>query len=131
MQKATNFNDIAIVSIKGNDYRTHFWYMSKDDPISIINNSSLNKKTGSKMSGTTYYQRNRRVMLNRANKYYKNNKEVLREKAKNKYKKKIDKKKKNIRREYARNIYHNMSTEKKQRLKEYQKNYREAKKHLS
>ena len=37
------------------------------------------------MSGTTYYQRNREVILNRANQYYKNNKEVLREKAKNKY----------------------------------------------
>ena len=37
------------------------------------------------MSGTTYYQRNREVMLNRANEYYKNNKEVLREKAKNIY----------------------------------------------
>ena len=34
------------------------------------------------MSGTTYYQRNREVMLNRANKYYENYKEVLTEKAK-------------------------------------------------
>ena len=33
MQKATNFIDVAIVSIKGNDYRIHFWYMSKDDAI--------------------------------------------------------------------------------------------------
>ena len=41
-----NFNDVAIVSINGNDYRIHFWYMSKDDAISIINNSSLNEKTG-------------------------------------------------------------------------------------
>ena len=39
-----NFNDAAIVSIKRNDYRTHFWYMSKDDAISIMNNSSLNAK---------------------------------------------------------------------------------------
>ena len=31
------------------------------------------------MSGTTYYQRNREVILNRANEYYKN------KKAKNKY----------------------------------------------
>ena len=29
--------------------------------------------------------------------------------------------------EYGRNRYHNMSEEKKQRLKEYQRNYREAK----
>ena len=34
-------------------------------------------------------------------------------------------------REYGRNISHNMSEEKKQRLKECQINYREAKKHLS
>ena len=46
MQKAVNFNDVAIVSIKGNDYRIHFWYMSKDDAISIMNNSNLNEKTG-------------------------------------------------------------------------------------
>ena len=42
-----NFNDVAIVSIKGNDYRIHSWYMSKDDAISIMNNSSLNEKTRS------------------------------------------------------------------------------------
>ena len=42
MQKAINFN-VAIVFIKGNDYRIHFWYMSKDDAL-IMNNSNLNKK---------------------------------------------------------------------------------------
>ena len=47
MQKAMKFNDVAIVCIKGNDYRIHFWYMSKDDAISIINNASLNEKTRS------------------------------------------------------------------------------------
>ena len=36
MQKAINFNGIAIVSVKGNDYRTHFWYMSKDDATNIM-----------------------------------------------------------------------------------------------
>ena len=30
MQKAMNFNDVAIVSIKENDYRIHFSYMSKE-----------------------------------------------------------------------------------------------------
>ena len=40
-----NFNDVAIVSIKGNDYRIHFWYMSKDDAVSMMNNSELNEKT--------------------------------------------------------------------------------------
>ena len=36
MQKAMNFNDVAIVSIKGNDYIINFWYMNKDDTINII-----------------------------------------------------------------------------------------------
>ena len=39
-----NFNDVAIVSVKGSDYRIHFWYMSKDDAINIMKNSNLNKK---------------------------------------------------------------------------------------
>ena len=34
---------------------------------------------------TTYYKRNRDVILNRAKYYYENNKELLPEKAKNKY----------------------------------------------
>ena len=40
-----NFN-VGIVSIKGNDYRIHFWYKSKDDAINTMNNSSLNEKCG-------------------------------------------------------------------------------------
>ena len=47
MQKVKSFNDVAIVSIKGNDCRIHFWYISKDGAIYIMNNSSLNEKTGS------------------------------------------------------------------------------------
>ena len=47
MQKPTNFNDAAIVSIKRNDYRIHFWYISKNDAIKLMNNSSLNEKTES------------------------------------------------------------------------------------
>ena len=37
------------------------------------------------MSGITYYQRNREVILNRAKDYYENDKERLREKARDKY----------------------------------------------
>ena len=61
MQKAMNFNGAAIISIKGIDYRIHFWYMSKDDAINIMKNSNLNEKSGLlqlyiKMSEeTTYY----------------------------------------------------------------------------
>ena len=46
MQKAMIFNDVAIVSIKGNDYRIHFWYMSKDDAINIMHSSNLIDKKG-------------------------------------------------------------------------------------
>ena len=46
MQKTMNFNDAAIVSSKGNDYRIHFWYMSKDDAMSIMNYPNLNEKRG-------------------------------------------------------------------------------------
>ena len=36
-----SFNNVAIVYVKGSAYRIHFWYMSKDDAISIMNNSNL------------------------------------------------------------------------------------------
>ena len=41
MRKAMSFNDVAIVYVKGNAYRIHFWYMSKDDAVNIMNNSDL------------------------------------------------------------------------------------------
>ena len=46
MQKAISFNDVAIVYDKGSAYRIHFWYISKDDTISIINSSNLIDKMG-------------------------------------------------------------------------------------
>ena len=52
------------------------------------------------MSETTYYQKNRDVILNRAKGYYKNNKELLRERAKYKYRE-LSEEEKNIRREYG------------------------------
>ena len=64
MQKAISFNNIAIVYIKGNAYRIHFWYMSKDDAFNIMNGSNLVDKKGvllyRKMGGSaylTYYQK--------------------------------------------------------------------------
>ena len=36
-----SFNNVAIVYVKGNAYRIHFWYMSKDDAINIMNGSNL------------------------------------------------------------------------------------------
>ena len=46
MQKAISFEDVAIVYVKGSAYWIHFWYMSKDDEISIMNNSNLIDKIG-------------------------------------------------------------------------------------
>ena len=40
------FNNIAIVCIKGSAYRIHFWHMSKDDAINIVNGSVLHDKRG-------------------------------------------------------------------------------------
>ena len=34
----------AIISIKGNDCRIHFWYMSKNHAIVLMTNSNLNDK---------------------------------------------------------------------------------------
>ena len=46
MQKAITFKNIAIVSIKGNDCRIHFCYISKNDAITLMTNSNLNDKNG-------------------------------------------------------------------------------------
>ena len=46
LQKAIQFNDAAIFSMKGNVYRIHFWYMSRDDAINIMKNYDLSKKSG-------------------------------------------------------------------------------------
>ena len=73
-----------------------------------------------------YYQRNRDKMLNRAKSYYENNKKELRDKAKNKDRELSEEK--NIKREYGRNSHLNMSVEKKQKLKEYQRKHRDANK---
>ena len=41
-----SFNDVAVVSIKGNDYRIDFWYMNKNDAIVLMTNSNLKDKNG-------------------------------------------------------------------------------------
>ena len=41
-----NFNDVAIVSVKGSNYRIQFWYMTNYDAIDIMNNSNFSGKSG-------------------------------------------------------------------------------------
>ena len=54
------------------------------------------------MSKTTYYERNREKILNRANNYYKNENKKLRKKARNKCRE-LSEKESNIKGEYGRN----------------------------
>ena len=74
------------------------------------------KMSGCKSDEETYYQKNRCVILNRAQGYYNNDTERLREQARDKYRN-LSTEEKNKKREYGRNRYHNISEEKKQRLK--------------
>ena len=108
--------------------------MSKREAKKLMAHSNVINKKGFlyiffnyiKLDNTTYYQRNREIMLNRAKDYYENNKERLREPARNKYRN-LSEEDKEKKREYGKNRYRNMSEEK-QKLKEYQKQrYREAK----
>ena len=79
------------------------------------------------MSQKTYYQKNKDIILNRAQAYYENNKEILRERAKNRYRE-LSADEKDLIKQYQKDRYNNMTVEEKQKYKEYQKNYREAKK---
>ena len=40
-QNAMSFNNAIIVSVKGTDYKTHFWYMDKDEAINIMKTYAL------------------------------------------------------------------------------------------
>ena len=134
MQKAMNFNDVAIVSVEGSDYRIHFRVYEQKWCNKY--NEKLQQKWKIwiiiifllyiKINKSTYYQRNRDYILNRTKDYYKNDKERLRDNSRDKYRNLSEEK--NKKREYGKNRSHNMSEKKKQKLKEYQKNYCEAKK---
>ena len=41
MKKVMTYNNFAVAYVRGSAYRIHFWYMSKDEAISIMNNSNL------------------------------------------------------------------------------------------
>ena len=133
-----SFDNIAIVYVKRNAYTIHFWYISKDDAINIMNGSNLVDKyvfyetfllyiKMSESAYLTYYQKNRDMILNRAKDFYENDKERLREQVRDKYRNLFEEEKNKKKRIQKKNRYFNMSEEKKKRLKEYQKKYRKAK----
>ena len=41
-----SFSDVVIVSIKGNDYRIHFWYINKNYAIVLMTNSNFKDENG-------------------------------------------------------------------------------------
>ena len=45
VQKAMSFNDVALFMLK-EMLTIHFWYISKDDAISVMNNSNIVDKNG-------------------------------------------------------------------------------------
>ena len=40
-QKAMNCNNVSIVTVKGNDYRIHLLYMSKEEAANLLRNADL------------------------------------------------------------------------------------------
>ena len=40
-----NFNDVAVVSVKGNGYRIHLCYLGKDQAISLLKHAHLTEKS--------------------------------------------------------------------------------------
>ena len=72
------------------------------------------------MDNTTYYQKNREIILNRAKHYFENDKERPREQARNKYRN-LSEEDQEKKREYGRNRYPNMSEEKKARIERISK----------
>ena len=77
MQKAMTFIDVAIVSIKQNDYRIQFWYMSKDDAIIIMKNANLNGKTGLLQFFTLYENEGKNLLSKKQRNNIKQSKRIL------------------------------------------------------
>ena len=67
------------------------------------------------------------MLLNRSKEYYINNRELIRERARNKYEPLAEDKKQKMK-DYRKQYRENMTDEQKQKSREYQKEYREAKK---
>ena len=127
MQKSMSFNDVAFIYVKGKAYRIHFWYMSKDDQLASWKILIwLIKKVFFKFF-LLYIKNEWEKLLSKEQrcitKYYGTGKERFTEHARDKYRK-FSEEEKNKQREYRKNRYHSL----KQKLKEYQTNYREAKK---
>lgn len=85
IHKAMNFNDGAIACVKGNDHRSYFGYINKDEAINIMNKTSWSKKVdfckiwkfmkeAEKKARNYYHQEDG---IEKAKEYYENSKERL------------------------------------------------------
>ena len=84
MQKGIRLNDVAIVSLKGNNYRNHFWCMSKCEAINIMKNSDLTEKQlklKKRIKKSFFHQ----YLKDETKRYYESNKGRLQEQSRNKY----------------------------------------------
>ena len=45
IEKAMNFNDVAIVTVKGNNYIIHFLYMRRGEVIDLLRNPELTENS--------------------------------------------------------------------------------------
>ena len=52
---AMNFNNAAIVTVKGNDYRIHLSYMSKDEAMNLLRKTHLTEKSETLQNMKIYY----------------------------------------------------------------------------
>ena len=41
-----SFNDVAIVNVKRNEYKIHFWGMNKSGALNKMKNTGLSEKSG-------------------------------------------------------------------------------------
>ena len=74
------------------------------------------------MSKRDYYEKNKDVLLIRSKECYINNKELIRERANNKYKSLTEDEKQKMK-DYQKQYRENMTDEQKQKMKDYQKEY--------
>ena len=42
MQEAPSCNDVIVVSVEGSDDRIHFWYITKDEAVNLLQNADSN-----------------------------------------------------------------------------------------
>ena len=50
-----NFNNAAIVTVKGNDYRIYLSYMSKDEAMNLLRKTHLTEKSETLQNMKIYY----------------------------------------------------------------------------